>query len=165
MSCRKALLHLGLEVDLDPIDALSIRRHTLGHGPDVAAEELGHDIEVPSRLRSGLTDLLPEIDNLLPETANLLPETANLLSETDELLPETDKLLTETPQSLVKIGAGLSIHGRSLAERPRKPQACPSGYIRTHRCAMASISTRAPAGSLAACTVERAGGTAPACRL
>jgi hypothetical protein len=193
VSCRKALLHLGLEVDLDPIDALSIRRHTLGHGPDVAAEELGHDIEVPSRLRSGLTDLLPEIDNLLPETANLLPETANLLpetanllpetanllpetanllpetdnllSETDELLPETDKLLTETPQSLVKIGAGLSIHGRSLADRPRKPQGCPSGYIRAHRCAMASISTRAPAGSLAACTVERAGGTAPACRL
>ena len=144
MSCRKALLHLGLEVDLDPVYALGIRRHTLGHGLDVAAEELGHDIEVPSRLRSGITDLLPE---------------------TDKPLPETDKLLPETPQSLIKIGAGLSIHGRSLADRPQKPQACLPGYIRAHRWAMASISTRAPAGSLAACTVERAGGTSPACRL
>src|SRR5207245_95426 len=137
VSCRKAPRHLGFEVDLDPVYALDVRRHTLGHGLDVAAKRLGDGVEVSTRLRGGVT----------------------------HLLPETDKLLTETPQSLVKIGTGLSIHARSLADRPRKPQACPSGHIRAHRCAMASISTRAPAGSLAACTVERAGGTSPACRL
>src|SRR5438132_543964 len=90
VSCRKAPRHLGFEVDLDPVYALDVRRHTLGHGLDVAAKRLGDGVEVSTRLRGGVT----------------------------HLLPETDKLLTETPQSLVKIGTGLSIHARSLADRP-----------------------------------------------
>jgi hypothetical protein len=158
MSRGEPLLHLSLDAGLDSINAFVRRGHALGHRPDVLAKRLGDDVEVPSRVRGGVTHLLPETDKLLPKTGKLLPET-------DKVLPETDKVLPETPQSLIEIGASLSIHDRTLPDRPWELQACPPGYIRAHRWAMASISTRAPAGSLAACTVERAGGTSPACRL
>ena len=137
MCGREALVHLRAELAAQAIHPLERRRHAFGHTADVMPEILGDDVEM----------------------------TAGLECRRSQLLAQLTNLLSESPEGLIEVGAGFVIHAHSLAVRLRPVQVWRSGYTACrHMWATASISTSAPAGSLAAWTVERAGGCFPAWR-
>src|SRR6266508_3338492 len=93
-------------------------------------------------------------------TADVMPE---ILGDDVEMTASLEcrrpHLLAQPPEGLIEVGASLVVHGITLVVRPRPFQVCRPRYTTCrHMWAITSISTRAPAGSLAAWTVERAGG-------
>ncbi len=179
MGGREALVHLGVELAAQAIDAFKRRRHTFRNTADVMPEILGDDVEMtaslecrrphllaqPSDLLAQPSDLLMQPSDLLVQPSDVLVQPSDLLVQPTDLLAQLTDLLAESPEGLIEVGASLVVHGITLVVRPRPFQVCRPRYTTCrHMWAITSISTRAPAGSLAAWTVERAGGCFPAWR-
>ena len=144
MCGREALVHLRAELAAQAIHPLERRRHAFGHTADIMPEILGDEVEM---------------------TASFERRRLQLLAQLTDLLSESPEGLIEVGSAFFEVGAGFVIHADSLAARPRQVQVWQSGYTACrHMWATASISTSAPAGSLAAWMVERAGGCFPAWR-
>src|SRR6266508_3169564 len=151
MGGREALVHLGVELAAQAIDPFKRRRHTFRNTADVMPEILGDDVEMTASLEC--------------RRPHLLVQPSDLLAQPTDLLAQLTDLLAEFPEGLIEVGASLVVHGITLVVRPRPFQVCRPRYTTCrHMWAITSISTRAPAGSLAAWTVERAGGCFPAWR-
>jgi hypothetical protein len=151
MGRGEAFVHLSPQAGTEAIHSFGQADHSLRNTADVMPKMLRHDVEMAPGLGG--------------RVSHLLAEGPELPAEGPELPAEGPEVLAKGYQNLIKVSAGLGVHGVTLALRPHPFQACRLGYSIRYVWAMTSISTSAPKGSWAAWTVERAGGWVPAWRL